>query len=133
MKPLYTAIVTSNGGRTGHVRSSDGVLDLPIARPADGGGTNPEQLFAAGYAACFDGAFRLAAKEANKELGNASLTAHVTLNLSEPRQFDLTVELHGHADGLPKDEVEALMRTAHEICPYSRATRGNIDVKLIVD
>ncbi|MFO0679024.1 MAG: organic hydroperoxide resistance protein [Polyangiaceae bacterium] len=137
MKPLYTAVATARGGRDGHVRSSDGVLDADLKMPKELGGpggpaTNPEQLFAAGYAACFESALRLVARTQKKTFTDAAITAHVTLN-SQDGAFVLSVELHGKIDGVSKEEATALMETAHTVCPYSRATRGNMDVKLVVD
>lgn len=136
MKTLYTGISTARGGREGHVQTSDGIINLDLKVPKEmggpGGGTNPEQLFASGYSACFESALRLAASKQKKTVKEASITAHVSLN-SEDNKFFLSVELHGKVDGLSKEEVQDLMRAAHEICPYSKATRGNIEVKLIAD
>jgi len=106
------------------------MLDLDLKRPAEGGGTNPEQLFAAAFAACFEGAFRLAARNQEVALGEVAITAQVSLLMSESNEFDLGVEIYGQAEGLSKDQTMALMEAAHIICPYSRATRGNIDVTL---
>ena len=138
MKPLYTAHATAHGGRDGHVRSSDGVLDLEVKTPKELGGpggaaTNPEQLFAAGYAACFESALRLVARTQKRPLTDASISASVTLNATEERRYVISVELHGKLEGLSADEARALMDAAHQVCPYSNATRGNIDVKLFVD
>lgn len=133
MKTLHTSIVTSRGGRSGHVRSSDGVLDLDLKRPSEGGGTNPEQLFAAGYAACYEGAFRLAARYQEIGLAGVAITAHVSLLVSESNEFDLGVEIHGQAEGLTLDQTKGLMEAAHVICPYSRATRGNVEVLLFAE
>jgi len=137
MKPLYTAVATARGGREGHIRSSDGVLDADLKMPKELGGpggpaTNPEQLFAAGYAACFESALRLVARTQKKAFTDAVVTAHVTLNSVEGA-FVLSVELHGKIDGVSKDEAQALMETAHTVCPYSKATKGNINVSLFVD
>jgi len=98
-----------------------------------GAGTNPEQLFAAGYAACFESAMRVVARKQKMPLADASVTGHVSFNVSDQGMFVLSVELHGKVDGLSHEEAEALMRAAHEVCPYSNATRGNIDVKLIAE
>jgi osmotically inducible protein OsmC len=138
MKPLYTAIATAEGGRTGHVRSSDGVLDLTLSMPKavggpGGNGTNPEQLFAAGYSACFESALRLVARTKKQPLDKASITAHVTLGATDGGGFGLAVELHASLPGVPREQAEALVHAAHEVCPYSLATRGNIEVKLVVD
>jgi osmotically inducible protein OsmC len=138
MKTLYTAVATVHGGREGHVKSDDGVLDLDLKMPKSmggpgGGGSNPEQLFAAGYAACFESALRLVARREKRPLKDAQITAHVSLIAGEAGEFGLGVELHGKIDGLSPEEARTLMQAAHEVCPYSRATRGNIEVKLIAD
>jgi Ohr subfamily peroxiredoxin len=103
-----------------------------LSRPGDSG-TNPEQLFAAGYAACFESALRLAARREGLPLRDAGITALVSLNTSEDKQYSLDVELHGRIDGVSREQGLALMQAAHAICPYSKATLGNIDVKLSVD
>ena len=138
MKALYTAISTVHGGREGHVRSSDGALDLDLKMPkemggAGGFGTNPEQLFGAGYAACFESALRRVARLQHAALKDVTIIAHVTLNVGEGGKYVLSVELHGVFEGLSKEEGMAFMRAAHEVCPYSNATRGNVEVKLFVD
>jgi Ohr subfamily peroxiredoxin len=136
--PLYTATATAHGGRTGRVRSSDGVVDMPLAMPKELGGaggavTNPEQLFAAGFSACFESALRLVAGKAGKNVKEASITAAVTIGKTPDGGFGLAVELKGKLPGLSQEEAQQLMHTAHEVCPYSKATRGNIDVKLSVE
>jgi osmotically inducible protein OsmC len=138
MKTLYTAIATAHGGREGHVRSDDGVLDLELRIPKGLGGpggaaSNPEQLFAAGYAACFESALRFAARQQKKPLQDAHITAHVSLSATDDGKYVLGVELHGHIEGLSAEETRALMEAAHQVCPYSNATRGNIDVKLLAE
>jgi osmotically inducible protein OsmC len=138
MKKLYTAIVTVRGGRQGHARSSDGILDMDLKTPLEmggpgGQGTNPEQLFAGGYAACFESALRHIARTQNKPLKDIGITAYVTLNLTGQDNYSLSVELHGKIDGIPQVEAMELMAAAHKMCPYSKATRGNIEVKLFVD
>jgi len=138
MKTLYTASATTHGGRAGKVESSDGVLDLNLFMPeemgSDGGtGTNPEQLFAAGYAACFESALRLVAGNQEKDLGDASITANVGLGRDSSGNFGLAVELVGRMPNLPREEAEGLMAAAHQVCPYSCATCGNVDVGLTVE
>jgi osmotically inducible protein OsmC len=138
MKTLYTAVSTAHGGRDGHVRSSDGIVDLDLKTPKEmggpgGAGTNPEQLFAAGYAACFESAMRSVARKQKKPVADASVTGHVSFNVSDQGKYVLSVELHGKVEGLSHEEAEALMRAAHEVCPYSNATRGNIEVTLIAE
>jgi lipoyl-dependent peroxiredoxin len=138
MKPLYTATVTAKGGREGRVHSSDGVLDLALTVPqsmggAGGNGTNPEQLFAAGYSACFESALGLVARRKKITLTDVSLTAKVTIGKTDGGDFNLAVELHGVFPGVHRKDAEGLMQDAHQVCPYSRATRGNVEVKLTVD
>jgi Ohr subfamily peroxiredoxin len=136
MKTLYTAVATAHGGREGHIQSDDGVLDLDLRVPKGLGGpggaaTNPEQLFAAGYAACFESALRLVARQQKKPLKDAHVTAHVSLNATDAGKYVLGVELHGQIDGVSPEETLALMELAHQTCPYSNATRGNVEVKLL--
>ncbi len=138
MKPLYTAVATAEGGRTGHVRSSDGILDLPLTMPkALGGsgaaGTNPEQLFAAGYSACFGSALALVARMKKQPVEKVTITAHVTIGSTDGGGYGLAVELHASLPGLARETAEELVHAAHQVCPYSVATRGNIEVKLVVD
>jgi osmotically inducible protein OsmC len=138
MRTLYTAVSTAQGGRDGHVRSSDGIVDLDLRTPKEmggpgGAGTNPEQLFAAGYAACFESAMRGVARKQKKVLADTSVTGHVSFNVTDEGKYVLSVELHGKVEGLSRDETQALMHAAHEVCPYSNATRGNIEVKLIAE
>ena len=136
-KILYTAEAEVSGGRTaGHGRTSDGALDVALRAPTrlggEGGGTNPEQLFAVGFGACFDSALGTVARRRRIDLGDVTVRSRVSL-LSEGRDFSLTVEL---AVTLPDVEDQALavelVRMAHDVCPYSRATRGNIPVELSV-
>jgi Ohr subfamily peroxiredoxin len=139
MDVLYTAEATSSGGREGRVRSSDGALDLPLSMPKELGGpgrpgtTNPEALFAAGYAACFENALLRVARERKVRLDGSSVTARVGIGRMENGRFSLKVDLLVSLPGLERSEAEALARSAHEeVCPYSRATRGNIDVNVAV-
>jgi Ohr subfamily peroxiredoxin len=139
MKVLYTAEATaSDQGRDGHVRTSDGQnfdLAMPEALGGDGGpGTNPEQLFAAGYAACFANAMRSVARrdERPEAVAGATVTARVGIGAAGGGRFGLTVTLACAVPALPQEEAEALVARAHERCPYSNATRGNIDVELDV-
>lgn len=137
MSNLYTAEATATGGRAGHAQSSDGRLNVNLSVPAgmggdDGPGTNPEQLFAAGYAACFQGALGVVARRQKVELSeDSTITARVGLQRAG-LAFALDVELEGHFPGLSQEEGLALMQAAHEVCPYSVATRGNVDVRLSV-
>jgi Ohr subfamily peroxiredoxin len=138
MRTLYTAVSTAHGGRDGHVRSSDGILDLDLKTPKEmggpgGAGTNPEQLFASGYAACFESAMRSVARKQKKPLADASVTGHVSFNVTDDGKYVLSVELHGKVEGSSVEDTQALMQAAHEVCPYSNATRGNVEVKLIAE
>ena len=130
--PIYTAEAVNTGGRKGHVRSSDGVLDFDVVMPSAMGGagghkTNPEQLFAAGYAACFNGAVGVVAK--GRDVSDAEITARVTIGKAD-EGMALSVALHGKFPKLSAEEALQLMRDAHQVCPYSRATRNNVEVEL---
>ena len=136
MDVLYTAVATARGGREGEVVSDDGVLDLELALPTELGGpggdkTNPEQLFAAGYSACFHSALRRVAGSEKLDVTGSSITAAVGLGL-DGQAFGLAVTLTGTFPTLSADEAHALMGRAHQVCPYSSATRGNIKVTLEV-
>lgn len=137
-KVLYTAQATANGGRDGRAASSDGVLNVQLSTPrelggAGGPGTNPEQLFAAGYSACFLGALKfVAGKEKVALPTETSVTGRVGIG-PIPTGFGIEAELRIKVPGLPRDQVQALVDKAHIVCPYSNATRGNIDVKLVVE
>jgi lipoyl-dependent peroxiredoxin len=131
-KRLYTAVATATGGRDGRAKSDDGTLDLAIVPPGGNkAGTNPEQLFAAGYAACFGSAISAVARMQKVTTGPVSVTTRVTLG-SVGQGYGLAVELEASLPELPRDQAEALVAAAHQVCPYSNATRGNIvvDVKL---
>ncbi|WP_200845835.1 organic hydroperoxide resistance protein [Mycolicibacterium vanbaalenii] len=133
---VYTAESTATGGgRDGHVRSTDGKIDLDTRPPKEmggsGDGVNPELLFSAGYAACFLGALRLVAKNEKVALDDASgITAQIGIAKDDDGGFGLTAELIGYLPGLEQNVADDLMQKAHGKCPYSKATRGNIDVKL---
>ena len=131
----YTASALSTGeGRSGHVRSSDGLLDLDLAPPKEmggqGGATNPEQLFAAGYAACFHSALKGTARREKVTIADSSVAADVGIGPRDEGGFGLTVALHVEIAGLDQAAADKLVAEAHQVCPYSNATRGNIDVKL---
>src|SRR5205823_6392343 len=135
---LYTAEAVVEGGRAGHGRTSDGRLDVALSVPqalggADGPGTNPEQLFAIGYAACFESALLGVARGRNLDASDARITSRVSLGPTGHGGFTLSVSLDLHAPHLSAEQAAALMVRAHERCPYSNATRGNIDVQLTVD
>jgi len=136
-KILYTSQATAQGGRGGHVRTSDGRLDLPLDVPVEmggpgGPGTNPEQLFAAGYAACFQSALMRVAAAQRLAIPRSKLIARVGIGPASEGGFGLSVALDLEAPGLDRAQAATLMERAHELCPYSRATRGNIDVVLSV-
>ncbi len=135
-KVLYTASATSTGdGRNGHVISSDHRLDFDLAPPIEmggsGQGTNPEQLFAAGYAACFHSALRLVARRAHVDPGESTVTAEVGIG-PEGEAYGLVVTLIINIPGLDREQTREIAEAAHQVCPYSRATRGNISVELRV-
>jgi len=134
-KALYTAHATVTGGRQGHAHGSTG-LDLELSTPkelggAGGAGSNPEELFAAGYAACFMGAMKLVAGREKQVLpADATIEGHVGIG-PQGAGFGIQVELRVHIPGYARERTEALIAQAHEVCPYSNATRGNIDVVLV--
>jgi len=135
MEALYTAHATSIGGRSGKVKSSDRVINLELRPPKEMGGpggdyTNPEQLFAAGYAACFAGAYGHVALAKGFRV-RPEVTANVTINKVSDG-FKLSVVMGVHTSGISKKDAEELAEEAHAFCPYSRATKGNIEVKLEV-
>jgi osmotically inducible protein OsmC len=139
MSALYTAIATADGnGRAGHAVSNDGILDVQLAFPKEmggsGQGTNPEQLFAAGYAACFSSALGMLAKQRKVDASDTSVTAEVSLNPTDAGGFSLSVTLRVELpDALQGDAGRELVEAAHQVCPYSNATRGNIPVELVVE
>jgi len=137
--PLYTATATATGGRNGHTESSDGVVKADLSLPKEMGGpgkpgtATPEHLFAAGYAACFGGALDFVAKSQKKDASKASVRCAVSIGPREGGGFGLGVRLHIEDRSLAQEELAALVRQAHEqICPYSHATRGNVDVQFEV-
>lgn len=134
---LYTASATADGGREGKITSSDGVLDLRIEMPKELGGkggefTNPEQLFAAGYAACFDSALKLVARQTKVATTSTAVTADVSMGKLANAGFGLAVDLKVVVKGVEQEVAETLVAAAHQVCPYSNATRGNIEVTLTV-
>ncbi len=134
--PLYTAEATVTGGRAeGHGQTSDGNLDVQLRLPKElggqGDGTNPEELFAVGFAACFEGALGVVARRERLEAGDASIDSRVSLFPTEEKGFKLAVELHVTLPQVEDPEqAVAVVAAAHQVCPYSNATRGNIDVTL---
>lgn len=132
MSIKFTSHATAKGGREGHVKSDDGLIDLNLVQPGSnaGKGSNPEQLFAAGYAACYDGALNHMAKEAKKEI-DSTVTADVSLmDDEEDGGFQIGVTLHVEIKGVNQEEAEDLAKKAHDFCPYSKATRGNVNVEV---
>jgi len=134
MKPFYTASVTSVGGRTGHVESSDGALKLDLTRPPKDGTpaklTNPEQLFAAGYAACFASAMDHVARQQNLDLGQVTIVNRVGIGPNDTGGFEIAVDMDITVPNLDQAAAEKIVAEGHQICPYSNATRGNIPVNL---
>ncbi|MBL0028721.1 MAG: organic hydroperoxide resistance protein [Rhodanobacteraceae bacterium] len=138
MKVLYTAHATADGGRDGAVKSSDGMIDVKLNKPKALGGseapgtTNPEQLFASGYSACFAGAVAFVAAQKKVALNGIFVTAHVDIGLLEAGGLGLGAQLDVRLPGIDAAVAQELIEAAHQVCPYSKATRNNIDVKLSV-
>lgn len=136
MDALYTTKAKTHGGRNGHVETFDGQLKLDLAMPKElggpGGATNPEQLFACGYAACFESAIRHVAGLQKIHLTDVTMISTVSLYPTPEKGFKLGVVLHAEISGLSQEEAEALVAKAHQVCPYSNAVRGNIEVELQV-
>ena len=137
MDILYTAVAHATGdGRNGHTRSDDGILEADVRMPKElggpGGATNPEQLFAAGYAACFQSALKLVAKQAAADVDDSEVSATVGIGPTPEGGFGLAVELDVNIPNVDEATAQQLAEAAHRVCPYSNATRNNIDVKLSV-
>jgi len=135
MKAIYTAAATATGGRNGKVKSSNGVLDLEVRYPkalggADDDHANPEMLFAAGYSACFDSALNRVIEIAKVKTGVTTVTAEVSIGPNGSGGFMLAVKLNANIPGVTQQEADDLIAKAHQVCPYSNATRGNIEVTL---
>ena len=132
----YTTEATATGGRDGHARSQDGRFDVALSTPkelggAGGDGSNPEQLFAAGYSACFIGALKVAGQQLKMKIpDDVSVTAKVGIGPRSAGGFGITTDLTVSLPGIERDQAEKLVDAAHQICPYSNATRGNVDVGL---
>jgi len=135
VKVVYTAEATVTGGREhGHGKSSDGELEVLLRPPGEGGGTNPEQLFAVGFAACFEGALGVAARRLKAEVGDASIDSKVSLVTTEDRGYTVAVELDVTLPQVQDaEQAKQIVAAAHQICPYSNATRGNVEVTLIAN
>jgi lipoyl-dependent peroxiredoxin len=137
-KTLYTAGAHVTGGRAeGHGRTTDGVLEVDLRLPpqmgGQGGGTNPEQLFAVGYAACFEGAIGAVARRMKVDPQDVAIDSRVNLHPTEERGFKLSVNLDITLSGVGGDQAKELIGAAHQVCPYSNATRGNIDVDITIN
>lgn len=137
MKVLYQTQASATGGRNGHVVSADGVLDLKLAIPREMGGpggalSNPEQLFAAGYAACFDSALAVVASQSKLKLAGTRVDATVGIGQNDAGGYGLAVKLEVTIPALPREQGQALLEKAHAVCPYSNALRGNVEVELIL-
>ena len=137
MKKLYTTAVTATGGREGKVKSENGVLDLDIRMPKALGGANddylnPEMLFAAGYAACFDSALNMMIKMGKVNAGETAVTANVAIGQLDNHGYGLAVDLAVNIKDIAQEQAEELVAKAHQVCPYSNAVKGNVEVNLIV-
>ena len=137
MEPLYTASAAATGaGRNGHVQSTDGFIDADVRIPKEmggaGGATNPEQLFAAGYAACFHSALQLVAGQAKADITDSEVVADVSIGPNDAGGFGLAVQLEISLPAVERAQAEELVAQAHQVCPYSNATRGNVEVTLTV-
>jgi lipoyl-dependent peroxiredoxin len=135
---LYTAVATAEGGRLGHVRTSDGRLDAPLSIPSElggpgGDGTNPEQLFAAGFAACFENAVMRAARRAQVEVDGLTVSAHVGMGRVDGGRYALEVELRIGLQGADRAQLETLVQQADRLCPYSNAVRGNVPLRYVLE
>lgn len=138
MKKLYTAVMTASGGRSGSVKSPDGKYEFALSMPKElrgegGDGVNPELLFAAGYSACFHSAMKVVATRKKVEIENSSVTASVDIGMISGGGFGLAVILTVRIPGMEKEAAEELVAAAHLVCPYSNATRNNIEVTLVVE
>ncbi|GGI26150.1 organic hydroperoxide resistance protein [Pedobacter mendelii] len=133
MEKLYTAEVTATGGRDGHIKSSDGQLEFEVRRPKEldgqGGATNPEQLFAAAWGPCYLGALGSVAEREGVDISEATVNVLVSFN-KDGNAFVLSADLDVHIPGISHEEAQALAEKAHKACPYSKATRGNIEVRI---
>jgi Ohr subfamily peroxiredoxin len=139
IKPLFTATATAAGGRNGRTETADGIVRADLSVPKEMGGpgkpgtATPEHLFAAGYAACFGGAIDFVAKQKKRNAANAKVTSAVSIGPREGGGFGLSVKMRVEDKSIPQAELAALVKEAHEkICPYSHATRGNVDVSFEV-
>lgn len=137
MEKLYTAVVTAKGGRNGHIKSTDGIIDLELKLPRALGGedgyANPELLFAGAWGSCYLGALGSVAKRDGIDVTEATVDVHISFNKESEASFALSAELHVHIPGMDQAQAQKMADAAHRACPYSKATRNNIDVKVIAD
>ena len=135
MEKLYTAVVTAKGGRDGHIKSADGVIDLELKKPKELGGedgyANPELLFAGAWGSCYLGALGSVGKRDGVDVSEATAEVHVGFNKESETAYALSAEIHVHIPGLELAQTQKLADAAHRGCPYSKATRGNIEVKIL--
>lgn len=133
MNKLYTGAVEAKGGRDGHVKSSDGIIDFELKKPKElggqGGATNPEQLFAAAWGGCYLGALGSVAEREGVDTSEATVNVQVSFN-EDGKEFALSADLDVHIPNISHDETQRLADMAHKVCPYSKATRGNIEVRV---
>jgi osmotically inducible protein OsmC len=137
MEAIYTAIATATGGRNGQVKSADGILNLEVRYPIALGGatdkfTNPEQLFAAGWSVCFDNALNKVIRKEKIKTGETSVTVGISIGKIDSDRYGLSAKLTANIPGISHSEAQSLIEKAHQVCPYSNATRGNIEVILAV-
>jgi lipoyl-dependent peroxiredoxin len=139
LQPLYTAVATVFSGREGHGETADGNVKVDFALPKEMGGpgkpgaTNPEQLFALGYASCFGQALRVITGKEHVKVGDVKVTSHVTIGKTDAGGFGLSAQLNIHLPGVDRAEAEKVVAAAHQLCPYSNAIHGNVDVKLVIE
>lgn len=133
MEKLYTAVVTARGGRDGHIKSTDGILDVELRKPHEmggqGGASNPEQLFAGAWGACYLGALAAVSERSGVDVSEATVDVSVSFN-KDGNAYQLSAELDVHIPGITIEEAQSLANKAHHACPYSKATKGNIDVRV---
>ena len=136
-KDLYTAHATATGGREGHSATDDGLVNVDLALPKEmggpGGATNPEQLFAVGYAACFQSALGVVGRRQKVDTSQSTVSTEVTLGVAPEGAFGLRVGIHVSIPGVGADTAQQLAEAAHQVCPYSNATRGNTEVTLTAE
>jgi osmotically inducible protein OsmC len=137
MKKLYTAVVTAKGGREGTIKSADGIIDLQLKKPKELGGedgyANPELLFAGAWGSCYLGALGSVGKRDGVDVSETTVDVHIGFNQESETSYALSAELHVHIPGIEVAQAQKLADAAHKGCPYSKATRGNIEVKIIAE